>query len=426
MLLPQLSLLLALTASPPQAYAVAAAAEPTPSADVAPPSADSVLATVREALLRGRPWQASLLVAPVLSDSERRSPIAVYLAATAASRWGGWGEVGRLLEGESWVDSLFGGQARVMLARAALERGADSVALLHALAARPGLDAESEGERLLLLAGALERVEARDSAAATWERAAERLPLVADWLLVRAAGVTDDSSARARLYARIGARPARERVRWSEAAAHERIGDLEGAAERYARLGARLTALRLRIRASADSAPRAAVRRDLMAVLEAGGSPAAVRDAIGLLDSLFAPLTPAEELSVGLAAEEAGLAQRATDGFTRAFAAGLGASAERYAYANALSRLVRSPPTPPTCVPGRWCATASWSRAARRSSSSPGRSRATPTPPRPRSISWAIWRPMTAPTGWRGPITVESPCATRAAASPPRPGSAPP
>jgi soluble lytic murein transglycosylase len=341
MLLSQLSLLLALTTSAPQAYAAASVTEPVASSAPVPAAADSVLASVRDALLRGRPWQASLLVAPVLSDSQQRSPVAVYLAATAASRWGGWGEVGRLLEGESWVDSLFGGQARVMLARAALERGADSMALLHAMAARRGLDAESEGERLLLLAAALERVDARDSAAATWERAAERLPLVADWLLVRAAAVTDDSTARARLYALIGARPARERVRWSEAAAHERTGDLEGAADRYVRLGARLTALRLRIRASADSAPRAAVRRDLFAVLEAGGSPAAVRDAIGLLDSLFAPLGPAEELSVGLAAEEAGLAQRATDGFAKAFAAGLGASAERYAYANALGRLGR-------------------------------------------------------------------------------------
>jgi soluble lytic murein transglycosylase len=339
MLLAQLTLLLALTTSAPQAYAVAAEVERVAPPVAAPPSADSLLASVRDALQRGRPWQASLLVAPVLSDSQRRSPVAVYLAATAASRWGGWGEVGRLLEGESWVDSLFGGQARVLLARAALERGADSMALSHALSARPGRDAESEGERLLLLGSALERLDARDSAAAVYERAAERLPVVADWLLIRAAAVTDDSAGRARLYALVGARPARERMRWSEAAAHERTGDLDGAAERYARLGARLTALRLRIRASADSAPRAAVRRDLLAVLEAGGSAAAVRDAIGLLDSLYRPLTPAEELSVARAAEEAGLARRAVEGFAVSFAAGLGASAERYAYANALSRL---------------------------------------------------------------------------------------
>jgi soluble lytic murein transglycosylase len=339
-LLTQLSLLLAFAAPAAQAYAVAADV----SASVEPPArvADSILADVRDALSRGRPWQASRLVAPVLDDPALRSPIAVYLAATAASQWGGWGQVGRLLEGETWLDSLFGGRGRVLLARSALELGADSSALWHALAAPRGVDAEAEAERLLLLATALERVDARDSAAATYERAAGHLPLVADWLLIRAAAVTDDSAGRARLYALVGARPARERIGWSEAAAHERIGDLDGAAARYARLGARLTALRLRLRASSDSAPRAAVRRDLFAVLDAGGSPAAAREAIGLLDSLYAPLTPAEELTVAAAAEEAGLAARAAQGFAVAFAAGLGASAEHYAYGSALSRLGRN------------------------------------------------------------------------------------
>src|SRR5688500_2343522 len=67
---------------------------------------DSLLDGAREALERGRPWQASLLVAPVVDDSAQRTPSAVFLAATAASRWGGWPEVGRLLAGEAWLDSL--------------------------------------------------------------------------------------------------------------------------------------------------------------------------------------------------------------------------------------------------------------------------------------------------------------------------------
>ena len=69
MLLSQLTLLLALTASAPQAYAVATATEPSTPGDVVLPSADSVLATVRDALLRGRPWQASL---PGGADAERQ------------------------------------------------------------------------------------------------------------------------------------------------------------------------------------------------------------------------------------------------------------------------------------------------------------------------------------------------------------------
>ena len=44
----------------------------------------------------------------------------VYLAARAASEWKGWSEVLQLLAGEPWIDSLYSGSARVLLARAAL------------------------------------------------------------------------------------------------------------------------------------------------------------------------------------------------------------------------------------------------------------------------------------------------------------------
>ena len=123
---------------------------------------DSTLALAGEALARGRPWQATRLLSVVLRDSSSRTPQAVFLAATAASEWGGWGEVLQLLQSEPWVDTLYGGRARVLLARAALERNADTVALGHALIAlrRDPLS----GERLMLLATALDRLEARDSA----------------------------------------------------------------------------------------------------------------------------------------------------------------------------------------------------------------------------------------------------------------------
>ncbi|HEX6107264.1 MAG TPA: hypothetical protein VFZ26_16880, partial [Gemmatimonadales bacterium] len=143
---------------------------------------DTVLLDVRGALERGRPWQASRLVAPVLADSSRRSAAAVYLAATAASQWKGWREVGRLLEGEQWLDTLFNGRGRILLARSALEARQDSAALVHALAASPAAEPATDAERLVLLARALERTGARDSAAATYRRAAERVPAVADWL----------------------------------------------------------------------------------------------------------------------------------------------------------------------------------------------------------------------------------------------------
>ncbi len=340
----QLPLLVALAMAPLQFLPEVA----TPALDsaVAPDTsstsrADSVLDRARVALGRGRPWQASLLITPVVQDSVLRNPAAVFLAATAASQWGGWPEVGRLLEGESWLDTLFDGRGRVLLARSALERGADSLALAHALAAPRGRDPEAEGERLFLLASALERVSARDSAAATYKRAAAVLPAASDWLLLRAAAVTDDSSARVRLYERIVMALPRERVRWVEAAAHKGTGDLDGAAVRYKALGARLTALKLRLAVTPDSAPHAAVRRDLMSLITAGGAGGEMRGAIELLDSAFAPLALEEDLLVARAADEAGLAARAVAGYPKALAAGLGTQADRYGYASALARIGR-------------------------------------------------------------------------------------
>jgi soluble lytic murein transglycosylase len=303
--------------------------------------ADSLVADAADALERGRPWQASRLIAIVLADSSRRTPDALMLAATAASRWGGWPEVGRLLDGQTWLDTAYGGRGRRLLARAALEQGADSAALGHALLAPVSPVDSVDGERLVLLATALDRLHARDSAAATWARAAERLPTIAGWLRVRAAAVTDDSLERVRLYELVTDPLARDRIDWSEAAAHRGTGDLEGASARYAALGARATALRLRLAASPDSAARAAVRRDLTALVAARRSPGEVRDAVSLLDSAFTPLSAAEELAVGRSAAGAGSHTRAAAAFERAFAARLGTAEDHFTYATTLTRLGR-------------------------------------------------------------------------------------
>ena len=299
---------------------------------------DSALAHADEAMERGRPWQATRILAPWLRDSSRRTPAAVYLAARAASEWKGWSEVLQLLAREQWIDSLYSGSGRVLLARAALERRQDSLALGHAARA---VQRHPSGERLLLLATALDRLGARDSAAALYAHAAERLPVVADWLLLRAAAVTDDSVARAGLYSRLTNPLARGRIPWADASAHERTGDLEGAARRYAAAGDRLMSLRLRLASTPDSAPRAALRRDLLA-LAAARAGGAAREAVAILDSLFTPLAPAEELVVGRAAAESGLPARAVSGFARAAAAGLGSSEDRFAYGTALTRLGRN------------------------------------------------------------------------------------
>jgi soluble lytic murein transglycosylase len=300
---------------------------------------DSALVQADDALGRGRPWQATRLLAPWLSDPSKRTPAAVFLAARAASEWRGWSEVLQLLSGEPWVDTLYGGSGRVLLARAALHRRQDSVALQHAtlaLRSRP-----ASGERLLLLASALDRLGARDSAASVYVQAAKRLPLVADWILLRAAAVTDDSTARARLYSRMSNPLARARIPLADAAAYENTGDLVGAARRYAAAGARPASLRLRLASTPDKAPRAELRREFLALLSGRAGIAATREAITILDSTFAPLTASEELIVARAAMESGLPARAASGFARAGNA-LGNGEDRFAYGNVLTRLNRN------------------------------------------------------------------------------------
>jgi soluble lytic murein transglycosylase len=264
----------------------------------------------------------------------------MFLAATAAGAWGGWSEVRELLDGAFWIDTLYEGRARVLLTRAALERRADPAALEHALVAlrRDPLS----GERLMLLATALDRLGFRDSAATVYQRAAGRLPHIADWVRLRAAAVTDDSSARAGLYGSIMDPLPRSRIPWAEAAAHEKIGDLAGASRRYAALGERLTSLRLRLALSPDSAPRAEIRRELLALVSGRVASGVARQAIVLVDSAFAPLTPAEELAVARAALDAGWSTRAASGFARAGTKRLGSGEDRFAYATALTRLKRN------------------------------------------------------------------------------------
>jgi soluble lytic murein transglycosylase len=303
-------------------------------------SLDSTLAEAGEALARGRPWQATRLLSAALRDSTARTPATIFLAATAAGEWAGWSEVQQLLGGQPWIDTLYQGRARVLLSRAALERRADSEALEHALVSLRGDPAS--GERLMLLATALDRLGFRDSAATVYQRAAGRLPHIADWLRLRAAAVTDDSSRRAGLYGSITDPLPRGRIPWAEAAAHEKIGDLAGASRRYAALGERLTSLRLRLAMSPDIALRGEIRRELLALVSGRVSSAAARQAIVLMDSVFAPLTPGEELIVARAAIDAGWAARAASGFARAGTKRLGSGEDRFAYATALTRLKRN------------------------------------------------------------------------------------
>jgi soluble lytic murein transglycosylase len=324
--------------------AQAPSSPPVDSGPASPPSvpADSAVSAATNALARGLPWRATLLLAPVLSDSTRRTSEAVLLAATAASRWGGWEEVQRLLSPESWADSAFGGEGCLLLARAALERRQDSLAAANAARAIALLDdSERRGTAFVYLAEVLERLGSRDSAAKSYARAAELLPGVADWLWLRAAGVTTDSAGRATAYAALRRPATRVRVPFTEAVIREHIGDYLGAAQRYDLLGARTTALRLRLAAANDSAGRDSMRRELVAFVDARPSVGDAQRAIAILDSAFTGLGPGDELIVARAAAASGLPPRAVAGYTRALEAGIGDAEDRFEFATALGRVGR-------------------------------------------------------------------------------------
>lgn len=303
------------------------------------------LSDAAAALAEGRPWRATLLLEPILRDSAQRTPAAVLLAARAAAGWEGWRRVEELLGGDpSWLDSLDGGAGRVLLARAALDRRADSVAIGHAeRAVALARDSARRGERLTLAARAHDRVKSWTAARDLYLRAASNLPAIADWLVLRAAAVTAGDSVRRGMYDGVRSTPARARIPWTEAAARERFGDLTGAAMAYDSLGARVSATRLRLLDAAtrgDTVARAAAREALLGIIEHSGGSTAY-EAVQLLDADSARLTAAEELLVARSAAAAGRPDRAASGFARAFAAGADSERDRFTYGAVLVRLDR-------------------------------------------------------------------------------------
>ena len=320
-----------------------------PAQSESPPSAGLPFAASRDAAVRaaasalssGRPWRATEIIDSAYRDPARRTPEVSLVSATAAAAWGGWTRVERDLTGASWLDSLFDGHGRELLVRAALARGADSVAQAEAERALRGARTDLDrGVREVLLARALDRRAFGDSAAASYLRAARHLPLVSDWLALRAAGATANASSRQRHYARVTAAVARARIAPTEAQARERWRDYAGAARAYADMGERAQALRLRLMADPENASRTKIRSELFALLDGTPTASEARIAVTLADSSLGPLSPAEEIVVARAATTAGLLARAAAGYARVQRGGLEAR-DRHAYATVLSRLGR-------------------------------------------------------------------------------------
>jgi len=215
---------------------------------------------------------------------------------------------------------------------------------LIAQSSSPASPDTASGVALVLAARAADRANVLDTARADYEAAAAALPTIADWLRLRAAGVTADPMLRARDYAAVSTSTARARIPWTEAQARERTGDLAGAIVAYDSLGARDDALRVRValRAQAsDTAGRGALCDEIEHAATAHAGSPDVRDVIDLADRACAPFPPARELALARAAASAGVLARAATGFARADAATPLAGPDLYLDGVVLGRLRR-------------------------------------------------------------------------------------
>ena len=200
---------------------------------------------------------------------------------------------------------------------------------------------ESPAKDLVLRARAYDRADNLDSARILYEEAAKMAPLVRDWLLLRAAGVTRDRSARAGYLDDVTLPVAQARRRPTEAIARERSGDVAGAIEEYTAIGDRVAAIRLRMLVPGDTAKMKDARRDLVAFLGNAGGPENARNAIDLFDRVYRNPSPGENLIIARAAYAGGLAARSVSSYSKAFAAGLGTSRDRFMQGLMLARLNR-------------------------------------------------------------------------------------
>ena len=293
------------------------------------------LANRADSLVRaGRPWRATSLLAARLAAPEMATPELRLAGARAASGWEGWTEVERLLRRAPWLDGQFGGEGRELLARSELARGTDARADAS-LALAAATDDARRVTRRVLLARAYDRANVRDSAASFYLAAASRLPRVADWLWLRAAGVTQDSAARAAIVARIGSVVARARIASTDAQARERAGDFDGAARAFHRTGADGSAFRVEALAARDDAARSALAQRIVNYIQKSPGNSGSRQALEVLDGL-GTLPPRSELVVARAA--AASPARSAAAYARAAAASPLAPADRMSYAAALAR----------------------------------------------------------------------------------------
>ncbi len=281
-------------------------------------SADSDVVGAQSDLAEGRVWSALRRLQPAARSNARRTPEVMLVIARAMAQWQEWDQVTKTLSPEPWLATHFDGEGYEWLTRAALEQGNEQRARAYADSAlRLARDPTARAVRLVLVARALDRLDRRDSAAAVYRRAADALPVVREWLLLREAGVTRSPEAREKLYQRVRVPPVRARVPHIEARALERFRLAVSAAAAYEALGDHASAFRLRLSSAADPALRSGVRAGLLGYLQREAVGDQLQRGIEVLDAAFPSLDETSELLVARLAASGSLHARAVEGFAR-------------------------------------------------------------------------------------------------------------
>lgn len=179
---------------------------PEPAAAAPPAASAAVPEEALRALEQGRFWRASRILGEYLAAEGDSTPGTILLAARAEAGWSHWQRVRGLLRARPWLDSYADGAGRELLARShlALEEWELAVQELSAyLDGRRGLSPRVEGVAELRLAAALLGADRTAEALEAYDRAAEQLPHLRDWIHLfaaeAAAQVPDTSEVERRL-----------------------------------------------------------------------------------------------------------------------------------------------------------------------------------------------------------------------------------
>ena len=167
---------------------------------------------------------------------------------------------------------------------------------------------------------------------------AEHSPIVAEWLLLRAASLSRDSLERQDIYGRIHTPVVRSRILPTEALVREELGDFAGAAARYDSLGQLADATRLWLKLARTREQQRALRAGLVAVVREYPAGPQAQDAVDFLSSIAVELAPQEALESARLAKRQGNVAAAVPLYEKARAGGVLGPADLLDYGNALAQ----------------------------------------------------------------------------------------